>query len=221
MSKKKAIKLATASVLAASSFAAIAPFNTEAAVNVASSVTKATTQMEKAYNAYYAKAAKGQAASAAEVQKEVTLAKTYYDAAKKIVSKYAGSKKSYYLSKLTAATPFYTNAQKYISGAKYAEGLKAQAVKLEAAVIKADIKTIQNTFPAFVSELNKAEGKVKGYVAGSKAENAVIKANLTSPKAITPAVNAYYFADKAAYWVSRIVAMSFCEPRSCIGRLSS
>ncbi|WP_197198989.1 hypothetical protein [Cytobacillus firmus] len=52
MAKKKAIKLAAASAVAASAFVAAAPAQTDAASNVAVEVSKAVTQMKKAYHTY-------------------------------------------------------------------------------------------------------------------------------------------------------------------------
>ncbi|MDR7000077.1 Ig-like domain-containing protein [Neobacillus niacini] len=188
MNKKKAIKIATASVMAASSFAAIAPFTTEAAVNVSASVTKATTQMKKAQDTYTSAAAKGQVASAATVQKQVDLAKKYYDDAKKVIAKSGGKNKAAYTKKLTAALPYYNNAKNYIAGVNYASALKDQGAKFEAAAQagKVDAKA----FATFSAELAKADKKVKDAVYGGTSERAVIAKYVAPAKKSAAAVSA-------------------------------
>lgn len=189
--KKKAIKIATASVIAASSFAAVAPFSTEAAVNVSGTVTKATTQMKKAQDTYTIAAAKGQVVSAATVQTQVNLAKTYYDDAKKVIASNGGSKKAAYTKQLDSALTYYNNAKNYIVGVNYAAGLNAKAVNLQAAVNKKDVKYINANFSSFSTEIAKAEGKVKGYVVGAAGENVVIAKYITPAKKVVTTVNAY------------------------------
>lgn len=191
MNKKKAIKIATATALAASSFAAVAPFTTEAAVNVSASVTKATKQMKKAQDTYTSAAAKGQVASAAAVQKEVTLAKSYYDAAKKDIAKAGGKNKAALTKQLDAALPSYNNAKNYIAGVNFATGLKASADKLAAAVSKKDANYVNKNFASFSKDVAGAEKKVKGLVVGATAQKVVIAKYVTPASKVVASANAY------------------------------
>jgi hypothetical protein len=183
MKKKKAIKIATASVLTASSFAAVAPFTTEAAVNVSSYVSQAANQMKKAQDTYAVPAVKGQAVSAAAVQKEVDLASKYYASAKSVISKYAGKQSSYYYSKLAAAMPYYNNAVGYIKAKTIAEGLNAQAAQVDKAVQAKDADTVNKLLPALNNGLKTAEANIRKFAVGAATQRVIIS-TLSYPKQV-------------------------------------
>ena len=203
MNKKKAIKLVTASALAASSFAAVAPFNTEAAVNIASSVSSATTQASKAFHAYSDAAIKGQAASVGTVQSAVKSAQTSYQSAKKVVDSYKGKDKSAYLAKLAAASKNITLAQNYIKAVNGVVGFKDRAAKLDTAVRNGKFNTVKSDFTSFAKDLGKAEGTVRSLVSGKTAADVVVKTYLTYPGAVFKLVNAYSLADSVSYWLAK------------------
>jgi len=117
MSKNKAIKVVTAAVIAGSAITAVAPAQSEAATNsVDKAITKATNQMTKAFNVYYQAAKyKGKLPSTTTIRKEAKLAREYYDAAKKEISKKGGSKKAAYTKKLEAKKPYLTRAENYVA----------------------------------------------------------------------------------------------------------
>jgi hypothetical protein len=183
MKKKKAIKIATASVLTASSFAAVAPFTTEAAVNISSYVSQAANQMKKAQDTYAVPAVKGQAVSAAAVKKEVDLASKYYASAKSVISKYAGKQSSYYYSKLAAAMPYYNNAVGYIKAKTIAENLNAQADQLNKAIQSGNVDTVKKLLPSLNDGLKNAEANIRKFAVGAATQRVII-ATLSNPKAV-------------------------------------
>ncbi|NRD77324.1 DUF5011 domain-containing protein [Bacillus sp. BRMEA1] len=198
MNKKKAIKIATASVLTASSFAAVAPFTTEAAVNVSAYVTKATTQMYAAQNAYVGPVLKGQAVSAATVQAQLDLASKYYADAKAIVAKYAGKSASYYYSKLAAAMPNYNSAVAYVNAKKASDVANATASKLDAAVQAKDAATVNQLVTTLNNQLSDATAKIVK-VSGSASQR-VVTGTLAYPKQVAAQAAAFVAAnaDKTA-----------------------
>ncbi|AZV45314.1 hypothetical protein BAOM_4736 [Peribacillus asahii] len=117
MSKKKAMKVVTAVVIAGSAITAVAPAQSEAATNsVDKAITKATNQMTKAFNVYYQAAKyKGKLPSTTTIRKEAKLAREYYDAAKKEISKNGGSKKASYTKKLEAKKQYLNRAENYVA----------------------------------------------------------------------------------------------------------
>ena len=117
MSKKKAMKVVTAAVIAGSAITAVAPAQSEAATNsVDKAITKATNQMTKAFNAYYQAAKyKGKLPSTTTIRKEAKLARDYYEAAKKEIAKKGGSKKAAYTKKLEAKKPYLNRAENYVA----------------------------------------------------------------------------------------------------------
>ena len=119
MSKKKAIKITTATAIAASAFVAVAPTQSEAATSsVDKAITKATNQMAKAYDTYH-KTAKNEnkLPKTATIRKEVKLAQDYYTAATKEIAKNGGSKtkKAAYTKTLNAKKHFLDRAEAYLA----------------------------------------------------------------------------------------------------------
>ncbi|MGN7175615.1 S-layer protein [Cytobacillus sp. SAFR-174] len=136
MSKKKAIKLAAASAVAASAFVAAAPAQTDAASNVAVEVSKAVTQMKKAYHTYSDVTANGEFAPIADVYKEYNAAKAAYKNAKALVTKAGGEHKEAYLAQLDATYNEYIAKRvvTYIDAYNYATALEDKKEALEAAL---------------------------------------------------------------------------------------
>lgn len=119
MSKKKAIKITTATAIAASAFVAVAPTQSEAATSsVDKAITKATNQMAKAYDTYH-KTAKNEnkLPKTATIRKEVKLAQDYYAAATKEIAKNGGSKtkKAAFTKKLDTKKKYLNRAEAYLA----------------------------------------------------------------------------------------------------------
>ncbi|MBN8201832.1 S-layer protein [Bacillus sp. NTK034] len=136
MAKKKAIKLAAASAVAASAFVAAAPAQTDAASNVAVEVSKAVTQMKKAYHTYSDVTQNGEFAPIADVYKEYNAAKAAYKNAKALATKAGGEHKEAYLAQLDATYNEYIAKRvvTYIDAFNYATALEDKKEALEAAL---------------------------------------------------------------------------------------
>ncbi|MBL4953280.1 Ig-like domain-containing protein [Neobacillus sp. YIM B02564] len=200
--KKKAIKIATASVVAASSFAAVAPFSTEAASSVPSTVAKAVKSMKAAKTAYKSLGDKGKVASVASVQKAVNQAKADYSKAKAALAKYKGKDKSKLNKQLMAAMKDYHNATDYIKAVNYASGLKKQADSFAAAA-KAGKSINASDYAKFKAELAKATKKVMDQIVGL-ADKAVVKAYITPALAAQKTVDSYLATAKSVDEVKAI-----------------
>lgn len=159
MNKKKAIKLATATAIAASAFAAATPAQTQAAVNVDAVVKNAVKKMTDAQNSFVAKATDKKLVDVKTVEANQVAATKEYTAAKATVKKLGGKNTTALTAKLDAAKKtmdyrikMYVNARKEVSAlavvnqatkkadfaqleAKVAE-LEAQLAKTEALVAK-------------------------------------------------------------------------------------
>ncbi|WML29631.1 Ig-like domain-containing protein [Neobacillus sp. OS1-32] len=204
--KKKAIKIATASVVAASSFAAVAPFSTEAASSVPSTVAKAVKSMKAAKTAYKSLGDKGKVASVASVQKAVNQAKADYSKAKAALAKYKGKDKSKLNKQLMAAMPAYHNATAYISTVKYAQNIKKQADSFAAAA-KAGKSIDASSYAKFKTTLSKAKKYVMDKIVGY-ADQAVVKAYITPALAAQKTVDSYLVSVKS---VDEVVAVTVDE----------
>lgn len=155
--KKKAIKLAAASAVAASAFVASAPAQTNAATNVAAEVSKAVTQMKKAYHTYSDVTATGKFADIKVVYKEYNAAKAAYNNAKALVNKAGGSKKDAYLAQLDSTYADYITKRvvTYIDAYNYATKLADKKEALEKAIADKDLVAAEKYYNEISYELNK------------------------------------------------------------------
>ncbi|WP_264739742.1 S-layer protein [Cytobacillus firmus] len=156
MAKKKAIKLAAASAVAASAFVAAAPAQTDAASNVAVEVSKAVTQMKKAYHTYSDVTSQGKFAPIADVYKEYNAAKAAYKNAKALVTKAGGEHKEAYLAQLDATYNEYIAKRviTYIDAFNYATALEDKKEALEAALEEKEWDKAEDLFHEISYELN-------------------------------------------------------------------
>ncbi|EIJ80367.1 hypothetical protein PB1_08397 [Bacillus methanolicus PB1] len=153
--KKKAIKLAAASAVAASAFVASAPAQTDAASNVAAEVSKSVTQIKKAYHTYSDVTAKGEFADIKVVYKEYNAAKAAYNNAKALVNKAGGSKKDAYLAQLDSTYNEYIKKRvvTYIDAYNYAKKLEEKKIALEKAIADKDLTAAEKYYHEISYEL--------------------------------------------------------------------
>ncbi|WP_075983055.1 5'-nucleotidase C-terminal domain-containing protein [Bacillus massilinigeriensis] len=204
MKKSKIFKVVTASAIAASSVAAVAPNNADAAsTSVSKTVDTAIKQMKKAQDTYLKTGTTKKIVSTATVQKEITKAKKAYNDAKKKVAKSGGKNKNAYLAKLSKAYKYVKNAEGYVKTVKYAANLNSQAKAIQTAVIKYDYKTVKATYPKFASELAKSDKKIKAGVYGGNVEKVLFSTYTNPAKTIADAVRAYNYANYAKYWIGK------------------
>ncbi|RDU37546.1 S-layer protein [Neobacillus piezotolerans] len=153
--KKKAIKIAAASAVAASAFVAAAPAQTDAATNVATEVSKAVTQMKKAYHTYSDITATGEFADINVVYKEYNAAKIAYNNAKAIVTKAGGAQKEGYLAQLEVTYDDYIAKRvvTYIDAYNYAVALDAKRQALAKALTDKDWNAAEKLYHEISYEL--------------------------------------------------------------------
>ncbi|MFJ8246748.1 hypothetical protein [Peribacillus asahii] len=187
MSKKKAIKIATASAIALTGAVAVAQPQADAATNsVDKAITKATTQVNKAFNLYYNTTKKSnKLPSGSAIRKEVKLAEQYYAAAQKEIAKNGGSKKASYTKKLEASKTSLNRAKNYVAAISVT--LKASRTDLDKAIASGKQGTVASKHAALekkIAEFEKAVAKVFGpdarrlltktYTTPAKAEAAAV-----------------------------------------------
>ncbi|WML46608.1 hypothetical protein RCG23_13175 [Neobacillus sp. PS3-34] len=134
--KKKAIKIAAASAVAASAFVAALPHQADAASNVQSEVSKAVTAMQKAYHTYSDVTATGKFADLADVYKDYNAAKVAYNNAKALVLKAGGPLKDAYLAQLDVNYNEYIAKRvvTYIDAFNYGTTLASKKAALDTAL---------------------------------------------------------------------------------------
>lgn len=202
MAKKKAIKLAAASAVAASAFVAAAPAQTDAASNVAVEVSKAVTQMKKAYHTYSDVTAQGKFAPIADVYKEYNVAKKAYANAKAVVTKAGGSAKEAYLAQLDATYNEYIAKRvvTYIDAFNYATALEDKKEALEAALEEKEWEKAEELYHEISYELN-TRTVILHRVYGQTARNLLVDAFKVEAQdtrdSITNEVSVKMYYDKA------------------------
>ncbi|WP_316570491.1 Ig-like domain-containing protein [Neobacillus sp. YIM B06451] len=175
--KKKAIKIAAASAVAASAFVAAAPVQTDAATNVALEVSKAVTQMKKAYHTYSDVTATGKFADIADVYKEYNAAKVAYNNAKALATKSGGAQKEAYLAQLEVTYDDYIAKRvvTYIDAYNYATALDAKREALAKALTDKDWNAAEKLYHEISYEL-KTRTVILHRVYGESTRELLVKA---------------------------------------------
>ncbi|QOR84061.1 Ig-like domain-containing protein [Geobacillus stearothermophilus] len=164
MDKKKAVKLATASAVAASAFVAANPHASQAATDVATVVSQAKAQMKQAYYTYsHTVTETGKLPNISDVYAAYNKAKKAYENAVAVVNKAGGAKKDAYLADLQATYETYVFKAKpksgearvatYIDAYNYATKLDAMRQELKAAVDAKDLKKAEELYHDISYEL--------------------------------------------------------------------
>ncbi|MFJ7639526.1 hypothetical protein [Peribacillus sp. NPDC097225] len=190
MGKKKAIKLATATAIAASAFVAVAPTQSEAATSsVDKAITKATKQMAKAYDTYH-KAAKndGELPATGTIRNQTALAKDYYDKAKAEIAKNGGSKakKTAYTKQLDGKKYFLDRAQAYVNAVN--TNLKPAQTNFTKAVEAGKAKQVLTAQTVLNKDIASFEGKV-AKIYGPDARNLLLKKYAAPAQKLADSVN--------------------------------
>ncbi|MGZ0087201.1 S-layer protein [Caldibacillus thermoamylovorans] len=162
MDKKKAVKLATASAVAASAFVAANPHASQAATDVATVVSQAKAQMKQAYYTY-SHTEKGKLANISDVVAAYNKAKQAYKDAVAVVNKAGGAKKDAYLADLQATYETYVfkanpksgeaRAATYIDAYNYAVKLDKMRQDLDGAIKAKDLKKAEELYHKISYEL--------------------------------------------------------------------
>ncbi|WP_233205004.1 hypothetical protein [Geobacillus sp. WSUCF-018B] len=164
MDKKKAVKLATASAVAASAFVAANPHASQAATDVATVVSQAKAQFKAAYYAYsHTVTETGKLPNISDVYAAYNKAKKAYENAVAVVNKAGGAKKDAYLADLQATYETYVfkanpksgeaRVATYIDAYNYATKLDKMRQELKAAVDAKDLKKAEELYHKISYEL--------------------------------------------------------------------
>ncbi|MEK3798631.1 hypothetical protein MHI18_10230 [Peribacillus sp. FSL H8-0477] len=162
MNKKKAIKIATASAIAATGFVAVAP--AQAAVkttNVNTVVNTAISKMAAAYDGYHKPGLQGKIPPTAKIRQLTTNAEAAYDAAVAAIAKDGGTKsqKAAFTKKLNAKKYLLTRAQGYVKAIDV--NLNAAKKALDKAVASGKAKDVKAAEAALVKTAATFEKAVK------------------------------------------------------------
>ncbi|MGE7121288.1 Ig-like domain-containing protein [Peribacillus sp. NPDC046944] len=167
MGKKKAIKLATATAIAASAFVAVAPTQSEAATSsVDKAITKASSAMLKAFNTYNKTARVDHKLPAlATIKKDVKSAQEAYAAAAKEIASKGGTKaqKATLTKKLDTNKKYLDRAELYLKAVT--TNLKPTKEAFTAAVAggtQSKVLSAQTAYQAKIKEFKDNVAKVYG-----------------------------------------------------------
>ncbi|USK84959.1 hypothetical protein [Peribacillus asahii] len=190
MKKKKAIKIAAVTAVAASAFIATPAIRPEATTNsVDKAITKATKQVDKAFNLYYNTAKKkNKLPSGSAIRKEVKLAEEYYATAEKEIAKNGGSKtkKAAYTKKLEESKTSLNRAKNYVAAVSVK--LKAARIALETAIESGKQGKVYSAHIAVETKIAEFEKAVKKTF-GPDARRLLTKTYTTPAKAEAAAVD--------------------------------
>lgn len=164
MDKKKAVKLATASAVAASAFVAANPHASQAATDVATVVSQAKAQFKEAYYTYsHTVTETGKLPNISDVYAAYNKAKQAYANAVAVVNKAGGAKKDAYLADLQATYETYVfkanpksgeaRVATYIDAYNYAVKLDGLRQDLAKAVEAKDLKKAEELYHKISYEL--------------------------------------------------------------------
>ncbi|MEH7125870.1 hypothetical protein V7127_21925 [Bacillus sp. JJ1773] len=151
--KKKAIKLATSTAIAASAFVAAAPANqADAAVNV-DQLVKAAEATAKVLQ--WSISTEGTANFVDRPYTAYNAAKAANKAAKAEVAKLKGADKAVYEARLLDSDLQIKRAQGYIDALTSGEKIKEKQAALDKAIKAADLKAVQSSYHVLTAEIRK------------------------------------------------------------------
>ena len=165
MTKKKAIKIATATAIAASAFTAVAPAQSEAATSLTSQISAAKAAIKKPYNTYYRGAEDTKPASLSTIKSQLAAAKTaktnIINAIKK--SKLTATQKKAKYAEIAAYDKYITYTQGYVNAVSMnVNDARTALDKAVASGVQSDIQAAVTALNTKISQLEAAVAKVYG-----------------------------------------------------------
>ncbi|WP_409290637.1 hypothetical protein [Peribacillus sp. SCS-37] len=171
MSKKKAIKLATATAIAASAFAAVAPVS-QAATSVDAQIKKAidasNKQQVKAFDTYYQAGLKGNTPPAAVVQKEIDAAKKLHADAYNLIKSKGGKNKTAYYTLLKKEDSKVVYAVSYVKAIYAASDIKKLSAAFDTNQNDTTVKALEDGIAKFKGIVAKIYGATERKLLVSK-----------------------------------------------------
>ncbi|MFJ7745058.1 hypothetical protein [Peribacillus sp. NPDC097295] len=206
MGKKKAIKLATATAIAASAFVAVAPTQSEAATSsVDKAITKASSSMVKAFNTYNKTAREDQKLPAlSTIKKDVKAAQDAYKAATKEIASKGGTKaqKAKLTVKLDTNKKYLDRAELYLKAVT--TNLNPTKTAFTEAVASGTQSKVLSTQKAYQAKIAEFEANVKK-VYGPDARNLLTAKYADAANKLANSVNEEMTVYKAYKEISVLV----------------
>ena len=165
MEKKKAIKIATATAVAASAIIAVTPIESDAATSLTSKMKKAKATMKKPFDTYYLEADDSKPASLSKVKKELAAAQKAKKDIKVAInkSKLSSKQKQKMHSEIGKYDKYLTRTQGYVNAVSI--NVKAARTSLDHAIKSGkpmNVLAAQTALEKKIKQFEKAVAKVYG-----------------------------------------------------------
>jgi hypothetical protein len=207
MGKKKIVKIASATIMAATTIVAVAPAPSDAATSLNSKIKTAKATIKKPFDTYFYSS---KLASVSTVEKQI---KSAIQAKKDINSTIKKSmlskkEKDAKYKEIEAYDKYITRSEGYVKGYKAAEKAKAAHDKSISALTNSILAKksidIRNQYEALDKAVKKTDKDIKDTVYGAKIEKLLYDKFTKSTKtALSGDLKVPYYYEKAAYWVKK------------------
>ncbi|CAH0234271.1 Trifunctional nucleotide phosphoesterase protein YfkN [Peribacillus sp. Bi96] len=207
MGKKKIFKIASATVMAATTIVAVAPAPSDAATSLNSKIKTAKATIKKPFDTYFYSS---KLASVSTVEKQIKSAKQAKKDINSTIKKSMLSKKEKdaKYKEIEAYDKYITRSEGYVKGYKAAEKAKAAHDKAINAftnsVIAKKSNDIRDLYNALDKSVKKTDKDIKDTVYGAKIEKLLYDKFTKSTKtALNGDLKVPYYYEKVAYWVKK------------------
>lgn len=205
MGKKKIVKIASATIMAATTIVAVAPAPAHAATSLNSKIKTAKAAIKKPFDTYFYTS---KLASVSTVEKQIKSAKQAKKDINSTIKKSMLSKKEKdaKYKEIEAYDKYITRSEGYVKGYKAAEKAKAAHGRsignLTNSIIAKKSIDIRNQYEALDKAVKKADKDIKDTVYGAKIEKLLYdKFTKATKTALNGDLKVPYYYEKAAYWV--------------------
>ncbi|WP_241665169.1 bifunctional metallophosphatase/5'-nucleotidase [Peribacillus simplex] len=207
MGKKKIVKIASATIMAATTIVAVAPAPSDAATSLNSKIKTAKAAIKKPFDTYFYTS---KLASVSTVEKQIKSAKQAKKDINSTIKKSMLSKKEKdaKYKEIEAYDKYITRSEGYVKGYKAAEKAKASHGKsignLTNSILAKKSIDIRNQYEALDKAVKKADKDIKDTVYGAKIEKLLYDKFTKSTKtALNGDLKVPYYYEKAEYWVKK------------------
>ncbi|MGG4266953.1 bifunctional metallophosphatase/5'-nucleotidase [Peribacillus simplex] len=207
MGKKKIFKIASATVMAATTIVAVAPAPSDAATSLNSKIKAAKVTIKKPFDTYFYSS---KLASVSTVEKQIKSAKQAKKDINSTIKKSMLSKKEKdaKYKEIEAYDKYITRSEGYVKGYKAAEKAKAAHEKsinaLTNSISAKKSNDIRDQYNALDKSVKKADKAIKDTVYGAKIEKLLYDKFTKSTKtALNGDLKVPYYYEKVAYWVKK------------------
>ncbi|WP_251029206.1 MULTISPECIES: bifunctional UDP-sugar hydrolase/5'-nucleotidase [unclassified Bacillus (in: firmicutes)] len=207
MGKKKIVKIASATIMAATTIVAVAPAPSDAATSLNGKIKTAKAAIKKPFDTYFYTS---KLASVSTVEKQIKSAKQAKKDINSTIKKSMLSKKEKdaKYKEIEAYDKYITRSEGYVKGYKAAEKAKAAHGKsigaLTDSILAKKSIDIRNQYEALDKAVKKADKDIKDTVYGAKIEKLLYDKFTKATKTVLNGdLKVPYYYEKAAYWVKK------------------